>query len=1241
MKKRFFNALILGAVLLSTGAVTSCKDYDDDINNLQSQIDGLSKLEALKTDVATLSSAVSAAQSDATKALADAAKAQSAADKAQGVADKAATKEELATLQTAVDAAKTAAKQAQDNLDAAKAELEALIAQKADKSALNEAKAALETLIADKASKQELADAQAALEALIAKKADKEDVDAALAKIAEAKLSIEENKAAIALAQVAADAAKAAADAAGNAAGAAQADATKALADAAKAIADAKAAADKAQEATDGLKGKADKTVVSGLTGRIYDLEQALTAMQNAGITNLTSDIVNALIGTTETGSLAERVEALEGLINSSTGDVDLTSLAAQLKSLQNEAEALKIAFSTMITDIQLFHIDGIDLNYDHEMRFLQTTEVATYAWYKDLDEKENTKLNIKNKKMETLKLMPEEVFNFVKDSRYVGEDEIIVRVSPVDANLSQRVDDIMFLDSKGREISDVVKVESVKKFDGLLTTTRAAGNETGLWVIKVKPVTTTDEAGKVTLDEDRFNEAAIDKSKGYKTSILYSVAIKDNSYAASTEEDAETVRRCVTSEYDLTLFTAKAERCYDFKVLTKKNAEETKNKGISVNSIHNRYSWCEDGTSTRECKELSWLNNSKPSSEVILEGADANAVNRNGLDNRQNRPILAVEKDEPITIDFTVANNPAKQIKGFFVTLDEEYALESHPSEINAWRSYNYTGVGYTANDGTKHPATLHEGNKGIISVNLGNTNVLGDVIGFRVYAVNLDGTLTDPDGRAFYVAVGDVMKEGLKLSADVKYVKEGNMQYFISDKVAVSDEIKNALADLTIDNLTAWKDIQEDAAEEKHAFEVLWFDADDNLIGRIDYRGNVSGNIVGALNEDEVAYVKFKFNNPGEFIDEATYTQSLVLQKYLSQGAWSDVAKIEFSATKVMPTGVSYGFTSGQNMYQMMTPIWNGSATNYMVIDGQKKNGRVNFNNVFVSEANKNNTGLQGLGSYVGRYEFSIADGTYNYNNGWKLVDLTLNSLWYWENNQPQTYVAEVFNNVDGVASLIDSKTKRDIDAKFEYAGISKTYDVETSTYIGGQNYKADAKFVAAADDDNAKTEQIVYCSWTKGFECKTGTGDNWVKNKKNEVKWTEDATKRTVLKLQDVEIKYDDKLVIKSLKNTIPGNLGDNIGLAAHNLRVLRNSESNDPVVKTIPGYGYTKGSRGEYNPYFTVDFDLTEETGVDVTFTQRNQVAQRPANGDNETLCFTVEDCFGNRFNIELPIKVVAE
>ena len=52
MKRKLFNALLFGAlVAASTSTFVSCKDYDDDIQSLQAQIDANSKaikdLEAL------------------------------------------------------------------------------------------------------------------------------------------------------------------------------------------------------------------------------------------------------------------------------------------------------------------------------------------------------------------------------------------------------------------------------------------------------------------------------------------------------------------------------------------------------------------------------------------------------------------------------------------------------------------------------------------------------------------------------------------------------------------------------------------------------------------------------------------------------------------------------------------------------------------------------------------------------------------------------------------------------------------------------------------------------------------------------------------------------------------------------------------------------------------------------------------------------------------------------------------
>ena len=53
MKRKYFSALLMGALTIaSVSTFTSCKDYDDDISNLQSQIDALSKtLSELQTKI--------------------------------------------------------------------------------------------------------------------------------------------------------------------------------------------------------------------------------------------------------------------------------------------------------------------------------------------------------------------------------------------------------------------------------------------------------------------------------------------------------------------------------------------------------------------------------------------------------------------------------------------------------------------------------------------------------------------------------------------------------------------------------------------------------------------------------------------------------------------------------------------------------------------------------------------------------------------------------------------------------------------------------------------------------------------------------------------------------------------------------------------------------------------------------------------------------------------------------------
>ncbi len=91
MNKKYLSALLFGAVLIaSTGTFTSCKDYDDDIQALQSTVNSQqSALDALTKQVSTLENAAEAAQTTADEAKEAAQKAAEEAAKAQATGDEA------------------------------------------------------------------------------------------------------------------------------------------------------------------------------------------------------------------------------------------------------------------------------------------------------------------------------------------------------------------------------------------------------------------------------------------------------------------------------------------------------------------------------------------------------------------------------------------------------------------------------------------------------------------------------------------------------------------------------------------------------------------------------------------------------------------------------------------------------------------------------------------------------------------------------------------------------------------------------------------------------------------------------------------------------------------------------------------------------------------------------------------------------------------------------------------------
>ena len=298
----------------------------------------------------------------------------------------------------------------------------------------------------------------------------------------------------------------------------------------------------------------------------------------------------------------------------------------------------------------------------------------------------------------------------FTKGNQIQTGDKFVVRVSPTNAVLTPEM--ISLTNSQGQNLNEFLSVQKVEKYNGLLS--RAAGNN-GLWEVTV---------ALKNYDEKAFSAVTETKVGNDTKAILFAVQVNNTLSTAETRE--------VISSYDLTL---------DWQAYTPQNGLNFFVNEKNVNKIHNRYSASENNTPV-EYKELEWKNG--VSTTVI--GLDKSNTNVKQGDNRQRESVYPAVQGKALTISLSTKDNEVeapKNIRAIYVTLDSQNAVESAPSEINAWNSYEYTGLN-----------TVVEGTSTEITIN--GDNIIDDIIGFRVYAVNYDGTLVDPDGKAFYVKLG-----------------------------------------------------------------------------------------------------------------------------------------------------------------------------------------------------------------------------------------------------------------------------------------------------------------------------------------------------------------------------------------------------------------------------------------------------------------------------------------------------
>ena len=850
MKRKYLSALLMGTLTVaSMSTFTSCKDYDDDISNLQGQIDKLATADQLSQKVAELQALISSNKSDISSLQSELAK-KTTLDEVKAVLADYATKQYVdaadKTLQDAIDALKTG--------DIAKLKEDVVKAQAAADKAADDAKAAnaeiVETLktLATKTELKDAADAaQKAIEALESKNA--EDLKKAQEAITETlksyatKSDVEDGdkKTLESLASTIKNASDALA----------QANANK------QAIADA-----------------------LDILGKGYSKENTVAAA---------IETIKAQIGTPnkELGTLDSRLAAIESVLNGVKDDDTKLGLATKVTNIENQLKDIIGEYTTMVTAVSLYKTDegrwsnGLP---DDDLTFIWVPSEHTTKFPAD-------------------KNLTDAQIEFSADHKNITiTDSLVVRVSPTNAELTPA--NVSLINSQGKELNEFVDVQSVKPYKKLITGATRAANATegnGLWTVTFKL--------KDGVDIQKFEEATISQN----SYVQFAVAVKN-----TTSEAKESPRR-VVSAYSVDVKGSSYEPANN-NILVQGNDDVWKD----IRSIRNRFGYqydnngervfgacsSETGEFVNGVNELEWAGKTPYTAE---EAANHTKLAKNMTEIRAwNHPLpVTVGKKINIALGAMLGSNNTPfyyntetgrgyAVKGFYVTLDKDFAIESAPSELNAWAKYSYENVGVTNSKGTiTKAAHMFYGNEGYITINsLEDTEVKGDIIGFRVFAVNFDGTLVDPDGRAFYVKVGDAKDQQTVAEANATitatasgsqyFKRNGNESNFFANITTDAFNVgATEITDWTVDYTNNPGDLGNDPIKN------LSYGDDFN----VKYY-NKKGQEV-SITSGEVASAKVFLLRPQRFVDGGTYTIKATLSDNVHE-----LRDVTLKFTKVMPT-------------------------------------------------------------------------------------------------------------------------------------------------------------------------------------------------------------------------------------------------------------------------------------------------------------------------------------------------
>ena len=667
------------------------------------------------------------------------------------------------------------------------------------------------------------------------------------------------------------------------------------------AAANAQTTAEGAQEAAEDAQKTADEA-----------LQKAEDALKAIGVDESGVSLVEKV------ADLENRVASLEALKETIPTLIEQAQKATneQLKALNEQVAKYEAFFDNlfaMLTSVDLYGtFSGSTFNTDAAVAgSTPATGIQNLAMLhgnvgKDSKFGDDEALQIDNK---TVFATATSQITFVKNADIKVNEGVIVRVNPVNAQITGDNVAIKVIDSQGNDMSEFIKVADVEPFTDLLVT-RAGNVNTGLYKINFEWVDGVDMTA--------YGNRVKGKDKTGNYNVLFAVAINNT--------DTVRAERYVTSTYDLTLgdksYVAARELSYTVNDVNVKDLRNrwkyitAKDKGADA------YEEVLTGSAVNAVERV-WVDDDPdgvrtPDTKMVASGSGINVREATGADNesRYQNKYLPVEVGVPFTVELDANTD---KIQYYYVTLDENFAGVSAPSELVAWKNYEYDGL-YTMTDATK-PLNIT-----VKSLDAAHEN--GDRIGFRVFAVNYDGTLVDPDGRAFYVAVGN---EATAEAVDV------NLNAWLSPCEAIKALPSTFKPVSSTDKLSG--------TGTTAVTPVMFgdpYNTKSTTAARIGYQLCKDDKGNAASNWTEAKYIKVWFNNPQYFLDDATFSFVIAAHNTDGQtGVDRVVNTLTVNVTKVMPNkdNVDVTFKENQLVNGVYTcyldaptwnnPVWNATAS------------------------------------------------------------------------------------------------------------------------------------------------------------------------------------------------------------------------------------------------------------------------------------------------------------------------